>query len=157
MPNTYSKPLTDYFDTLPNTERGRLQESKNTADYVHRKELERLDADERREETMRQNRERLREAKNAKKRETMNELKPNITGWVLDGIAAISTPAMKLSIKKAFEDDGRFTEIRARVARQQVVENDAMLQELFDQWMSFDEPETVEEIASGAILCRLLL
>jgi hypothetical protein len=78
----------------------------------------------------------------------MNELKPNITGWVQEGIAAISTPAMKLSIVKAFESDGRFSEIRTRVARQQVVEDNVALQELFDQWMLHDEPETIEEIAS---------
>ena len=57
----------------------------------------------------------------------MNELKPNITGWVQEGIAAISTPAMKLSIVEAFESDGRFSEIRTRVARQQVVEDNVAL------------------------------
>ena len=63
----------------------------------------------------------------------MNELKTNITGWVQEGIAAIRTPAIKLSIVKAFESDGRFSEIRTRVARQQVVEDNVALQELFDQ------------------------
>ena len=63
----------------------------------------------------------------------------------------ISTPAMKLSIVKAFESDGRFSEIRTRVARQQVVEDNVALQ-LFDQWMLYDEPETIEEIASGGDL-----
>jgi hypothetical protein len=33
MPSTYSKPLTDYFDTLPNNQRGKLQERKNISDY----------------------------------------------------------------------------------------------------------------------------
>ena len=50
MPSTYSKPLTDYFDTLPNNQRGKLQERKNISDYVHRKEMERLTAEERRNE-----------------------------------------------------------------------------------------------------------
>ena len=82
----------------------------------------------------------------------MNELKTNITGWVQEGIAAIRTPAIKLSIVKAFESDGRFSEIRTRVVRQQVVEDNVALQELFDQWMLYDEPETIEEIASGGDL-----
>ena len=82
----------------------------------------------------------------------MNELKPNITGWVQEGIAAISTPGMKLSIIKAFQNDGRFSEIRSRAARQQVAEDEVVLQELFDQWMLFEEPEAVEEIASGGDL-----
>jgi len=54
MPNTFSKPLTDYYSTLPRIERGILQNNKNISDYVHRKELERLDAEKRREERLKQ-------------------------------------------------------------------------------------------------------
>jgi len=67
----------------------------------------------------------------------MGELKPNITGWVQDGIAAISTPEMKQSIRRAFANDGRFTEIRARAARSQVIEDEIRIQELLGQLSLF--------------------
>ena len=70
MPNAFSKPLTDYYSILPRTERGVLQNNKNISDYVHRKELERLDAEERSEERLKQKSERQRDAKNAKLRQT---------------------------------------------------------------------------------------
>ena len=77
----------------------------------------------------------------------MDELKPNITGWVQDGIAAISTPVMKQSIRRAFANDGRFTEIRAREMR---------IQELLGQLSLFEEPETIEELDSGGDLVQVI-
>jgi len=78
----------------------------------------------------------------------------NITGWVQDGIAAISTPEMKQSIRRAFANDGRFTEIRARAARSQVIEDEIRIQELLGQLSLFEEPETIEELASGGDLVQ---
>ena len=80
----------------------------------------------------------------------MAELKPNITGWIQDGIAAIRTPEMKLSIKKAFFTDGRFEEIRSRALSQKKA--DAQQQELWEELMLYEEPETIEEIPSGGDL-----
>ncbi len=78
------------------------------------------------------------------------ELKPNITGWIQDGIASIRTPEMKLSIKKAFFTDGRFEEIRSRALSQKKA--DAQQQELWEELMLYEEPETIEEISSGGDL-----
>jgi hypothetical protein len=80
----------------------------------------------------------------------MAELKPNITGWIQDGIAAIRTPEMKLSIKKAFFTDGRFEEIRSRALSQKKA--DELQQEYWEELMLYEEPETVEEISSGGDL-----
>jgi len=80
----------------------------------------------------------------------MGELKPIITGWVQDGIAAISTPEMK----RAFANDGRFTEIRARAARSQINDDEIRIQELLGQLSLFEEPETIEELASGGDLVQ---
>jgi len=80
----------------------------------------------------------------------MAELKPNITGWIQDGIASIRTPEMKLSIKKAFFTDGRFEEIRSRALSQKKA--DAQQQELWEELMLYEEPETIEEIPSGGDL-----
>ena len=65
----------------------------------------------------------------------MAELKPNITGWIQDGIAAIRTPEMKLSIKKAFFTDGRFEEIRSRALSQKKA--DELQQELWEELMLY--------------------
>ena len=75
----------------------------------------------------------------------MAELKPNITNWIQEGIAAISTPDMKTSIKKAFNTDGRFVEIRSRAASHQQIQHELIL---------FEEPETIEEISSGGDLVK---
>ena len=80
----------------------------------------------------------------------MAELKPNITGWIQDGIAAIRRPEMELSIKKAFFTDGRFEEIRSRALSQKKA--DAQQQELWEELILYEEPETVEEISSGSDL-----
>ena len=70
------------LDTLPNNQRGKLQERKNISDYVHRKEMERLTAEERRNERRVQHLERLRETKNAKKRETRKRNREHVVNII---------------------------------------------------------------------------
>jgi hypothetical protein len=65
-----------------------------------------------------------------------------------------STPEMNQSIRRAFANDGRFTEIRARAARSQVIDDEIRIQELLDQFSLFEEPETIEELASGGDLAQ---
>jgi hypothetical protein len=44
------------------------------------------------------------------------ELKKHVSGWVQNGIARCKTDEMRQTIKKAFANDGCFTEIRRRAA-----------------------------------------
>ena len=48
---------------------------------------------------------------------------------------------MKQLIRRAFANDGRFTEIRARAARSQVIEDEIRIQELLGQLSLFASGE----------------
>ena len=59
---------------------------------------------------------------------------------------------MKQSIKNAFNTDGCFGEIRSRALSQQTIQDESILQELWDELLLDEEPETIEEISSGGDL-----
>ena len=79
---------------------------------------------------------------------TMGELKPHIREFVSTGIAACSTPAFKLTIMKAFEEDGCFKEMRGE-ARQtaalaELAQEDAEHDDMMGAIRMFDIPDEVE-------------
>ena len=127
MPNIYSKPITNYFNRVV-TPRDERDYQRNIESYKIRKDAEQDDAAERNEELVKKKQKRQRDNKNQKLREKRK--------------------------RRAFANDGRFTEIRARAARSQVIEDEVRLQELLCQLSLFEEPETIEELASGGDLVQ---
>ena len=79
---------------------------------------------------------------------TMGELKPHIVEFVSTGIAACRTPAFKLTIMKAFEEDGCFKEMRGEARRTaalaELAQEEADHAEMMGAIRMFDIPDEVE-------------
>jgi DDE superfamily endonuclease len=69
---------------------------------------------------LKKHRESGKEASTFNARLTMSALKPHVTRFVLNGIAAISTPEMKVTIARAFANDGLFAYMRSPEVQQAI-------------------------------------
>lgn len=77
---------------------------------------------------------------------TMGTLKPYLTSFVEKGILALKTPEMKASIRKSFESDGFFTEMRSSEMQLMVQMEGASLVEEDPAIEGIEDEENVEEL-----------